>query len=419
MACVGLAAVPAACGPGERPPVAEVVDVPLEPNPQLDVLFVIDNSGGMLPKQAALVASIPAFAGALEGVAADLHVGVVTSDMGTLDVPIGDPACGDSDEGRLVKGNPDLTLQCAEIAGSFLRAGGEPNYTGALGDALACMLAVGSQGCGFEAPLASMQAALDDHPANDGFRRPSAHLAVILLGDEDDCSAVDPSFFDPANEAVGPLSSFRCFEKAVACDQGRDAELRAVGVKTGCVVDDAQPYFRRVEEYVAFVKAQVADPFDVVVAAIVGDRDPVSVTVVMSGPFLGDSVLRPSCQGPDPAGRATPAVRLATFAERFPRRHVIASSCDDDHGEPLVRIVEMIARLDIACIPDDRECDFSLVSGDADTPLRACNDAATNRPCWRSVADPVGCPDTAGHLAAVVVPETAPPAGTHLVGECR
>ena len=33
---------------------------------------------------------------------------------------------------------------------------------------------------------------------NDGFLRPAAVLGVVILTDEDDCSVMNPGFFDPA-----------------------------------------------------------------------------------------------------------------------------------------------------------------------------------------------------------------------------
>src|SRR5690242_16667002 len=53
----------------------------------LDVLFVIDDSSGMDAWQNALVAAFPAFVDTLNqlpGGLPDLHLGVVTSDVGTM-----------------------------------------------------------------------------------------------------------------------------------------------------------------------------------------------------------------------------------------------------------------------------------------------------------------------------------------------
>src|SRR5438445_254370 len=72
------------------------------------------------------------------------------------------------------------------------------NYNGDITDAFTCIAALGDQGCGFEGQLKSVRWALDANaatfpPENDGFLRPEAFLAVILITNEDDCSVPDDS----------------------------------------------------------------------------------------------------------------------------------------------------------------------------------------------------------------------------------
>ena len=187
----------------------EPKEIPLTINRDIDILFVIDNSGSMAEEQAALVANFPQFINVLEQIEGGLpnvHLGVVSSDMGTLGVPTGDPACSDPDNGNLVKGNPDLANQCTMVSGNYISyddqdgAGGNPpviNYTGTLADAFACTARLGKDGCGFEQHLESARAALNGNPVNNTFLRDNAYLAVIVIADEDDCSAAQTSFFGP------------------------------------------------------------------------------------------------------------------------------------------------------------------------------------------------------------------------------
>src|SRR5687767_3990961 len=83
-------------------------------NPNLDILFIIDDSPSMSDKQAALAAAFPRMIDVLaqlDGGLPNLHIGVVTSDMGTsasgsLPAPaigvVGQGGCsGRGDDGRL------------------------------------------------------------------------------------------------------------------------------------------------------------------------------------------------------------------------------------------------------------------------------------------------------------------------------
>ena len=67
------------------------------------------------------------------------------------------------------------------------------NYTGNLADVFTCIAALGETGCGFEHQFAAILRALGADgsapPAeNQGFLRPDAYLAIVMLTNEDDCS---------------------------------------------------------------------------------------------------------------------------------------------------------------------------------------------------------------------------------------
>jgi hypothetical protein len=69
-------------------------------------------------------------------------------------------------------------------------------------EALDCTAGLGTSGWGFEQPLEAMYLALDGNPANQGFLREDAHLAVVIFADEDDCSVADPHLFDLSDMAI-------------------------------------------------------------------------------------------------------------------------------------------------------------------------------------------------------------------------
>jgi hypothetical protein len=120
------------------------------------------------------------------------------------------------------------------------------NYTGApnaLPNVFSCLAkGVGVGGCGFEHQLQAVRVALnpqqigcdaqgkgctDVNMANAGFLRPGAYLAIILITDEDDCSAepnndVNANIFinspkDP-NNAPTETSSMRCATRGHICN---------------------------------------------------------------------------------------------------------------------------------------------------------------------------------------------------------
>ncbi|HLK92116.1 MAG TPA: vWA domain-containing protein [Polyangia bacterium] len=219
----------------------------------LDLLFMIDNSSSMTSMQQKLAAQIPAFITALEalpGGLPNIHIAVVSSDMGAPGdssfavgcTPTGDDgrflvgatpqvislgtggvsgtggtgtggtgtggtgtggASGAFDGGTSgaldggAGGSPGTGAACPALAAgaTFIsNVGGVANYTGDLSTLLGCMTALGETGCGFEHQLASVARALgaDGSPMpsqNAGFLRPDAALAIVFLSNEDDCSA--------------------------------------------------------------------------------------------------------------------------------------------------------------------------------------------------------------------------------------
>ncbi len=234
--------------------------------PAIDILFVFDNSGSMGEEQGALAASIDALVAQLEQIeGVSYRIGVTTTD-------VGNPWCGSTspEAGHL------QVSSCRERLGDFVFNGNTPqdatnvacldictldeisltatttdydptprvrpwieggaggtNLDGAgLAEALRCVLPQGINGCGFESPLEAMYKALLRASAaaepSYGFVRPDAHLAVILVTDETDCSALDDTIFLPANMGGNPEvfwsdpgaaapTSATCWNAGVSC----------------------------------------------------------------------------------------------------------------------------------------------------------------------------------------------------------
>jgi hypothetical protein len=223
----------------------------------IDILFVIDNSPSMDPKQAALAAAFPRMIAALQslpGGLPDVHIGVVSSDMGAGNGAMGGN-CGRvlGDKGLLWGNDPnDLTASVADgskyatnliASGCGLNLGArwiedvqmpspgvgrQRNYTGNLADVFSCLVkAMGVSGCGEEHQLQATRVALLPQPgindANNGFLRSEAYLAVVLITDEDDCSANpdntknDDMFNMTTKKDPGDTASLRCAARGHLC----------------------------------------------------------------------------------------------------------------------------------------------------------------------------------------------------------
>jgi Cys-rich repeat protein len=152
----------------EDPAAEDVFAQPL--SPQVDVLWVVDNSGSMTPVQEALAAASVEFIRWAVQIGLDFQIGVVTTDMD-------DP----TQSGRL-QGDPLIITPDT------------PNAEAAF----AANVQVGNQGSAYEQGLAPVVAALTEplrSGANAGFYRPAAKLNVIWVSDEDDQSPMGTDFY--------------------------------------------------------------------------------------------------------------------------------------------------------------------------------------------------------------------------------
>ena len=329
---------------------------PVRLNRRYDLLFVIDNSDSMAEEQASLAANFDRFITVLqeiEGGLPDVHLAVVTTDMGGSDVI---PKCNDSDDGAFqTTPSADCPLGDAfSLDGTFLidvadesqADGRRRNYSGSLNEAFSCIAQVGTTGCGFEMPLEAMRRGLLDAPAS--FLREDAFLAVIFITDEDDCSTRDRAMFDTGDAAIdgllGPLDSFRCFEFGVECSPDTPREL---GAKEACVPREDSPYMYGVQEYVDFLIDLKGGAFPIIVSGIIGDAAPVEVAT-RTGP-AGNTLLTltPSCTSG--SGQAVPAVRLQAFIESFQTldttRGTVTTICNEDLSDALTGIALLLANL--------------------------------------------------------------------------
>ena len=265
----------------------------------VDILFLIDNSPSMSPKQAALAKAIPQFIQTIDKTGANYHVGIATSDIGTQIAPgapwggnIGKCESYEGDDGVLQAAScntrTDVTSDAKNACSTLCpddkfvpndgrrfisKVDGVTNVpksleldmaTGKMVDkgpvkAFQCMALVGDSGCGIEGQIEASKRALDGHRSeNSGFLRSSSVLAVIYITDEDDCSVqmakrneIDPSTIDcdptQADEARCYGIDFRCLARSTSCDQ----TMLTPGVKTNCK-ERTNNFLEPLEKYYKF-----------------------------------------------------------------------------------------------------------------------------------------------------------------------
>ncbi len=355
---------------------------------KVDLLFMVDNSGSMKEEQEALAMQFPRLIRTLASgqvrdpntdalidtfpAVNDLHLGVVSSDMGTGGFTL--PTCADRNDG-----DDGILLQRAasDCAGfmppKFLefRAGTDDPDT--LASNFSCMARLGTTGCGFEQQLEAVLKALlpagatteigidpfvtgDGHgaDANAGFLRPDSLLGVVVVTDEDDCSAKDKNIFDAMQFGGQTTLNVRCFlnpetlfpverySKGLTWLRRNDPDLLVfaaiVGLPPGVGTDEEG---RTDWERIACTEARQRD----------GLCDPNLVPEVVMG--TSGQQMRPSCM--TATGTAYPPNRITRTAELIEKaggNAVVHSICVSDFTPAVQRIIDKIAdALKGTCLP--------------------------------------------------------------------
>ena len=231
------------------------------PERQVDILFVIGNSPSMAPKQAVLAQNFRKMIAVLErlpGGLPEVHIGVVSSNMGAgMGAMGGNCGVGLGDRGLLWGNDPnDLTASvaagsvaatnannpiadgCGLLPGArWIEDGASPDGTGGrqrnysgrtIEDVFTCLAtAVGSNGCEEQHLLQATRVALIPqdgiNEANSGFLRSNAYLAIVLVTDQDDCSAnnyntLNDDMFNMVTKGdPGDTTTLRCAARGHLC----------------------------------------------------------------------------------------------------------------------------------------------------------------------------------------------------------
>jgi hypothetical protein len=188
----------AGCNGGSDPNKLAEIHIP----PAVDVLFVVDNSGGMIAEQRQLGESMQEFLPSLESAfEEDYHIAVVTTGVASESCPLCD---GSHTSSCLNQTGEDGRFQ--DRLGKNQGTDGSPAYTFEHDQTCRvvsslnsyCLydqveqkgtLLVGYNGCGTERGLAAVRKALGDLAGgyNSGFLRKDAALAVVVVSTEEDC----------------------------------------------------------------------------------------------------------------------------------------------------------------------------------------------------------------------------------------
>jgi hypothetical protein len=338
---------------------------------KVDILFMVDNSNSMNQEQAVLAEQIVTMARELispstEGAPSveDMHIGIVTSDMGTGGYTIqtcSNPMTGDNgvlqnrDRGIVAGCQPTYSaLDCDRAECPWLSHstdhpddGSVPANDPPIWDDFGCVATLGTGGCGFEQQLESSLAALTVQSGpgmpNEGFVRDDSLLAIIYVTDEDDCSTGNAEMFNPQRDDYGTLN-----------------------VRCALNPDELYPISRY---YDAFVALRGGDLNRIVVAAITGvpvdgrwnPGDPIEQLREMQvvDPENPNELMK-SCD--TAMGVAFPPVRMVELVYAFGNNGILESICRQDWTPALQAITRMIQdKLGGVCVSRP------LASTDSDT----------------------------------------------------
>ena len=375
--------------------------ITVAPVRHLDLLFMVDNSLSMKSKQDKMKDQFPVLIDALrdsDQTLPDLRIAIVDSDLGAGQSTQCKSASGYGDMGQFqMRGATDCG---ANADARWLEyTNNQPvNFTGDVSKVFGCLASnVGVCGCGFEHQLAAVEWAfyLVDNKSQLAFLRPEAFLGIVLLTDEDDCSAPQETKMF-ATLAPNESWSLRCATRAHSCDGVTLAypTTSAVSVPydschartdTTCdasvdtsVATDCNPLVNigQLADEVKQLKGGGTDADEkILVAAIYGTPRPSDTTArpyqIDKTPTTPGSPVAeiydywPICYDPDfmPTGSgwdqtaadhgATGGLRIKAFLDQFkPESRLAYSICESNFGPAMDGIGKALAiKMGSLCVP--------------------------------------------------------------------
>lgn len=413
--------------PDPRPERVVTEIVPINPTQELDVVFLIDTSESMKDEQVNLRQNFPAFMRELEAArpnGLDVHIAIISSNLGAPGTGIG--SCENGGDRGEFRNQPAGGVACTAVPrDAFIIAGpAGNNFDGPIADVFSCIATVGTSGCGFEHQLASLRRALGKDPnsplpaKNNGFLRPNARLGIVLITDEDDCSAPpDTDLFRSTDSLLsspyGQFGNFRCQEFGHLCGGQPPPRMPDLTLNDCHSNETASSKLIHVSEFVSAIKSLKADPDQIVVAAITAPATP--YTTVLEPLVLGQPerilAVRPACTVVvnNIPSDAYPAVRIHEFVRAFGTRGFERSICTTDFATIMAEVARAIVEPQNACIEQklvdlDRtragvqpDCAVTELSPHEtgnfiSKVILPCERTGGVTPCWSLAENRAGCP---------------------------
>lgn len=341
----------------------------------VDILLVVDDSASLADKAEQLKAELPRMLSAITtGQADDLsfppaksvHVAVTTTDMGGP--PSNELFCSGSGQDGVFVRPGEVGVTCDVSYPGYLAYDADGAALSVV-DSASCVPLVfpddSHSGCGFEQPLEAALKALwpSDDPAlsfnsgeghgsaeNAGFLRDNSLLVVIVVADEDDCSASDPAILNLSTEHRNEYSeqppNLRChlnadklyeparyIEHLKTLRPNNDNVIFTVigGIPPELVSDDFRDGFD-------FSEPEQADRYfaDVLASSLMQE------VADQAQELTGH--LKPSCltMTDGTVHSATPPRRLVEVARGFGAQGVLGSICAPDFGATTGHIIRAL-----------------------------------------------------------------------------
>ncbi len=374
----------------------------VNPNRKVDILVMVDNSPSMNEEQVNLAKNFPEFMKQLQmipGGLPDVHVGVISSDLGAGPTPLLGNCSTVAGDRALLSAAPKMTAGCGLNAGKrWIEAAADPadirlikgNYMGDLSSVFSCMAKLGVGGCGFEHQLQATRVALygayygglaaDKRPAGSdvfplangmgggadgkgGFLRDDAILAIIFLTDEDDCSGyADPK--EPksglySEDRPGETNSLRCAVFGHHCGGAMpDPKDGYTKPLADCVPSNERGRLIPVPEMVQSIKALKRRPDQqIIVSGLIGWNSAQNAQYKYNNINAGSMQMprlqvdfTPICKTTN-LGEAAAGIRMKAFLDAFGANGSFYPICQEDLVEPIRQIgAKLAAKLTSTCI---------------------------------------------------------------------